>query len=142
MAILTTLSFSELPSPKIRPFSSISRCPALLISSRIRRNSSNLVARHRRRAHRKNPPVQPRPPPGNDMSTAVQMPAAPRRWDEDHDRLLNSMGKFHCVDFFLPNDCFRQFTPIVDAFVLSLRNLWCLIERRWKMILEFRMFVW
>ncbi|XP_010034976.2 folate-biopterin transporter 1, chloroplastic-like [Eucalyptus grandis] len=26
------------------------------------------------------------------MSTAVQMPAAPRRWDEDHDRLLNSMG--------------------------------------------------
>ncbi|XP_039162716.1 uncharacterized protein LOC120290506 [Eucalyptus grandis] len=92
MAILTTLSFSELPSPKIPPFSSISRSPALLISSRIRRNSSNLVARHRRRARRKNPPEQPRPPPGNDMFTAVQMPAAPRRWDEDHDRLLNSMG--------------------------------------------------
>ncbi|KAL3749122.1 hypothetical protein ACJRO7_010248 [Eucalyptus globulus] len=138
MAIHTTLSFSELPSPKIPPFSSISHSPALLISSRIRRNSSNLVARHRRRARRKNR----RLPPGNDMSTAVQMPAAPRRWDEDHDRLLNSMGKFHCVGFFLPNDCFRQFTPIMDAFVLSLRNLWCLIERRWKMMLEFRMFVW
>ncbi|KAF7850183.1 hypothetical protein BT93_L5762 [Corymbia citriodora subsp. variegata] len=91
MAILflATLSFSELPSLKIPPFSSISHSPALLISSRIRRRSSTLVARYRRRARRKNPPE---PPSCNDMSTAVQMPAAPRRWDEDHDWLPNSMG--------------------------------------------------
>ncbi|KAF8019525.1 hypothetical protein BT93_G0264 [Corymbia citriodora subsp. variegata] len=120
MAILfpATLSFSELPSLKIPPFSSISHSPALLISSRIRRRSSTLVARYRRRARRKNPPEQLRLP-GNDMSATVQMPAAPRRWDKD----LNSMGNCYCVDFFLPDDYFHQFTPIMDAFVFSLRNL-------------------
>ncbi|KAI6683669.1 hypothetical protein NL676_029582 [Syzygium grande] len=60
----------------------LSRSRALPISLQIRRKSSNRVAPSRRGARRK----KPSEPLHNHMSAAVPMPAAPRQWDEDHDR--------------------------------------------------------
>lgn len=99
---------------KIPTLSSISHSRALLISSQLLRTSSNVVAWSRRRALRKNPPE----PPGNHMSAAVPMPAAPHWWDEDHDRLPNSrIENFYYIKIFL--------SPMV-IFTNS-RQLWIIL---------------